>query len=406
MKRGLQTEMKILFVQETDWITRNPIDQHHIAERLSIKGHDFRVIDYDIGWRTEKKGFWAKRQIFPNVTKVHKEATITVIRPGIIHLPLIDYFSLALSMRREIRRQIEEFSPDIIIGLGGIYSYIAGRLAKSYHISFINYWVDIHHRLVRAKIFQFIGWAIEYRTVRLADRVVVVNENLRNYITKLGVVKDKINLLSTGVDIERFDPNIDGTPVRDMFGIKKTDIVLLFSGWLFKFSGLKEVALKLANNDNENIKMIIVGQGEAYGDLIKIQQEYNLDKKLILTGKKKYDDIPRLIAASDICILPAHANEKIMKDIVPIKLYEYAAMRKPIIATKLLGVMARFGNDNGVLYVDKAEEVIDKAIELASSGNIKDIGAKARKFAENYSWDVIVGKFETIMLEVIKEERK
>lgn len=40
--------MKILVVQESNWLTRNPHQQHHLMERLAERGHSVRVIDYDI----------------------------------------------------------------------------------------------------------------------------------------------------------------------------------------------------------------------------------------------------------------------------------------------------------------------------------------------------------------------
>ena len=46
--------MKILVVQESDWIKRNPHQQHHLMERLSLRGHQVRVIDYPIEWKEEK----------------------------------------------------------------------------------------------------------------------------------------------------------------------------------------------------------------------------------------------------------------------------------------------------------------------------------------------------------------
>jgi hypothetical protein len=35
-------------------------------------------------------------------------------------------------------------------------------------------------------------------------------------------------------------------------------------GWLYQFSGLKEVAPQLARKDNPNLKLLIVGEGDAY----------------------------------------------------------------------------------------------------------------------------------------------
>jgi len=70
---------------------------------------------------------------------------------------------------------------------------------------------------------------------------------------------------------------------------------------------------------------------------------------------------------------PAHNNE-MMHDIVPIKLYEYMGCGKPVITTRLPGVMREFGEDHGIIYVDKAEDALKKAIELIENGTVKEDG--------------------------------
>ena len=60
----------------------------------------------------------------------------------------------------------------------------------------------------------------------------------------------------------------------------------------------------------------------------------------------------RNILSRYICLLPAHKNE-IMMNIVPIKIYEYMAMGKPVIATKLPGLVKEFGEDSGILLLIK-----------------------------------------------------
>ncbi|HEX9976314.1 MAG TPA: hypothetical protein VGA82_03600, partial [Dehalococcoidales bacterium] len=111
--------MKLLFLQETDWLRRYPAQQHHLAEMMSLRGHQVRAIDYELLWRAQDRpGLYAQRQVFDHVTKIHQGASITVIRPGFIKLPLLDYVSMLSSHRREIKRQIKEYQPDAIIGLG------------------------------------------------------------------------------------------------------------------------------------------------------------------------------------------------------------------------------------------------------------------------------------------------
>ena len=115
--------------------------------------------------------------------------------------------------------------------------------------------------------------------------------------------------------------------------------------------------------------------------------------------------MPAFIAACNICLLPAYPTEKIMQDIVPIKMYEYMAMKKPVITTKLPGVMKEFGEDNGVVYIDRPEGVVAKARELVQNGILEELGSKARNFVERYSWDNITDEFEGILREVVKEKK-
>ncbi len=397
--------MKILIVQNTDWLKRNPAQQHHLAEMLSLRGHEIRVIDFKLLWRTQgRRELYSRHKVFNNVAKIHSGAGVTVIRPGIITLPLLDYASLIFSHRREINHQIKEFAPDVIVSLG-IVAYLAGRAARKNNLPFIYYWIDVSHRLIPFKFLQPIGWIIECRTLKMADKVLAINDKLRDYVIKLGAAPEGTQVLRAGISTESFDPSLNGEVIRNQYRLRKEDIILFFMGWLYNFSGLKEVALQLAKTKNNRLKLLIVGEGDAYNELQQIRQRYNLHDRLILTGQKPYQEIPGFIAASDICLLPAYATEKIMQDNVPIKMYEYMAMKKPVIATRLPGVMKEFGEDNGIVYVDKPEDVTAKVIELVNNGRLEQLGIRAKRFVQRYSWDNITDEFERILEEAIKEKQ-
>jgi len=398
--------VKILLVQDTDWLLRGPHQQHHLIERLSLKGHEVRVIDYELLWRTQgKRELRSKRQVFSNVSRFYDGANVTLIRPGIIKLPWLDYVSSVFSYRKEIRHQIKDSCPDLIIGFGILSTYLAMRAARKNNTPFIYYWIDVLHRLIPFKPFHPIAMLLERKTLRQADKVLAINEKLKDYVKGLGASPERTQILRAGIDIERFDPVTKGDTIRQHYGLTKKDIVLFFMGWLYQFSGLKEVASQLARIDNPNLKLLIVGEGDAYEALQQIREKHNLKNRVILTGKRPYEEIPSFIAASDICLLPAYPDEKIMQDIVPIKMYEYMAMKKPVIATRLPGVMREFGQDNGVVYVDKPEDAVTKAMELIQSGKIQELGQKARSFVERYSWESITDEFEKILKRTIEEKQ-
>jgi glycosyltransferase involved in cell wall biosynthesis len=64
-----------------------------------------------------------------------------------------------------------------------------------------------------------------------------------------------------------------------------------------------------------------------------------------------------------------------------------------------------FGEDHGVIYVDKPEDVLKKAIELIDNESVEVEGMKARKFVGKYSWDDIVDEFEGVLEEIAYDEK-
>ena len=395
--------MRILITQDTDWIKRNPHQQHHLAERLLLRGHEIRVIDYEILWRTEgEKELYSRRQVFNSVSKIFKDVNITVIRPGILKIPILDYVSIVFAYGREIGKQMKEFKPDVIVSQSLLTNYLAMRSSKRSNVPFIFHLLEAQYTMIPFKLLQPIGRIIESNILKNADRVVVINEKLKDYAISMGANPDKTYVVRAGIDLERYDPNTDGSEIRERYGIKEDDSVLFFMGWLYDFSGLKEVAIELSRIKDEkpDIKLLIVGDGDAFDDLQKIREDYHLENQIIMTGKQPYESIPAFIASSDVCLLPAYNNET-MQDIVPIKLYEYMAMRKPVVTTKLPGVMKEFGEGNGVVYVDKPEGALWRAVELIEGGAVGEYGANARGFVENCGWDDVVEEFEGILREVV-----
>lgn len=395
--------MKILLTLDTDWLKRNPAQHHHVAERLSAKGHEIRVIDYEILWETEgKKELVSKRQVFTKVSKIIKGADLTVIRPGILKVPFISYLSMYFTYKKEINRQIREFKPDVIIGHSILSNYLAMKAAKRNRIPYVFHVLDAEHTLIPSRLLKPLGKAIEKHIFSKADKVIVINDVLKQYAISMGANQEDIVVIKAGIDLARYDPAMTGLETRQKYHIKKDDFVLFFMGWLYHFSGLKETAVELSKNNSGNIKLFIVGDGDAGKDLESIKKSHDLDDRLILTGKQPFNLIPQLIAAADICILPAY-NVETMRHIVPIKMYEYMALGKPVITTMLPGVMTEFGEGNGVLYVDRPESTLDKAVEMRRDGSLKDHGIRARNFVGNNDWKRVVGQFEQVLLNLEKD---
>jgi glycosyltransferase involved in cell wall biosynthesis len=397
--------MKILLVQDTDWLARNIHQHHHLGERLRLRGHELTVIDHELLWRingNRKRKLFSTRKVFRGVSKVLPGADVTVIRPRILKMPFLDYLSMLFTYDREISACVKESRPDVIIGMYLLSNLLALRVAKRHDIPFVFHVLEPYCEMIPSKALRPIGRLIAKRIFEQADSVVVINEGLREYAISMGARPETVSVNRAGIDHERFGPHVDGRTIRRRYGIADDETVLFFMGWLYRFSGLKEVLSELAKGDHDGlgVKLLIVGDGDAYEELQQMRTDLKLEHCVTLAGKQPYDKIPEFIAASDICLLPAH-NNKIMRDIVPIKMYEYMAMGKPVIASRLPGVMKEFGTDNGVLYVERPEDALSKAMELIDADAIKNHGEKAREFVRHNNWSAIVDEFEAMLRAVV-----
>ncbi|MCD7781240.1 MAG: glycosyltransferase family 4 protein [Methanosphaera sp.] len=396
--------MKILVVQESDWIKRNPHQQHHLMELLGLRGHQIHVIDYPIDWKSDEsssKGIKTKREVYKGYKKVYNTSNVTVIRPPIIKIPVLNYISILYYHRKEIKKQINEFNPDVIVGFGILNANIAASLAKKNNIPFVYYFIDVLYDLIPEKRFRALGKAITKRTIKKSSHVITINRKLNETTVDLGANPHNMSIIGAGINLKQFNyKQHNGFKLRKYYHIKNDDIVLFFMGFLYDFAGLKELAIALGKNKEKykNIKLMITGDGDAYKALELIRNKYDMEDQLILTGRQKYKLMPDLIGASDICILPAYKDEVIMQDIVPIKIYEYMAMKKPVIATRLPGLVAEFGENNGLVYIDKPEDVL-KVIDtkFKNKRDIINVGSQGHGFVEDNDWKNVTLKFESIL---------
>ena len=397
--------MRVLATQETDWISRNPIIHHRLLEWLSTHGADVSVIDYDIDWAAKPGPVVQGRQEFVGIHKYFSDSRVRVVRPGMIRLSPIARLSWLFGNWRELRSTFRDAKPDVVLGYGISNALVALAMSRAAGRPFVYHVMDALHTHAESPPVRLIARFIEGLTMRYADRVIVVSQGLERYARGMGAPRDRLAVIPIGVHKIGADP-VAGSRARAELGVSENEVLLVFVGWQYTFSGLRELVTDLARRGKDVpwLRLAIIGRGDLYEELQRIRAAGGLERQVIMTGQRPVDEVGALIEAADFGLLPAERNET-MEHLVPTKVVEYMEHGKAVIATRLPGMEVEFGSLPGILYIDRPEDTIDRIKALVETGDPAEIRPIARRLGETCrsaiqqrdDWDTVTAKFASLL---------
>jgi glycosyltransferase involved in cell wall biosynthesis len=232
----------------------------------------------------------------------------------------------------------------------------------------------------------------EQLNLRAAERIFVVSEVERNNLLNAGVPDHKIIVNPNGVDVDRFRPGVGGSDVRLELGVGDDEQLVGFVGTFGPWHGVMELAKAIAQLPREaSLKFLLVGAGKLKSEMEQTIREAGLIDRVIFTGPVAHDRVPALLDACDILVSP-HIPLADGSDFFgsPTKLFEYMAMGKGIVASRLGQIGDVLSHEETALLVEpgNSEELAEAMVRLANSKELrKRLGDNARRVAvEKFTW--------------------
>ena len=225
-----------------------------------------------------------------------------------------------------------------------------------------------------------------------AKKIICVAAGIKREIVKrYGVKEEKLVVISNGTDINLFRL-LDRKECREKLGFDKDSFYVGFVGYFAPWQGL-DVLIDAANlvkkQGYPDIKYLIVGDGGGLKKDLQIRAEkYNLKKEVSFLGHIKHKDIVYYINSFDVCYLCKKGLS--YKSFSPLKLYEYLACGRPVIANRIEGVteVIEEGNCGYLFNSDDTSDLAKKIIRAYQEReSLSQLGANGRKLIEEkYSW--------------------
>ncbi|MCI0487351.1 MAG: glycosyltransferase family 4 protein [Blastocatellia bacterium] len=237
---------------------------------------------------------------------------------------------------------------------------------------------------------------------RAADFLCVVSEVERRNLIRAGVAPEKIIVNPNGVDTDRFRPGSGGFEVRRALGIENK-IVVGFLGTFGPWHGapiLAEAAAKVSDRNDTlycaNCHFLFIGDGDQRAEAEAIIESAAVSERATFAGRIPHEKVPAYLDACDILASP-HVESADGSEFFgsPTKLFEYMAMSRPVVASRL-GQIADLllDGENGLLVEPGDPLALARAIEtLAKDRSLRErLGAAARETASviahssRFSW--------------------
>lgn len=381
--------MRILYHHRTASKDGQAVHIRELIDAFRRRGHDVIIVGPAFG---EKEKFGGESKIIAWLKQ---------------HLPQAIYELLELSYSlmayRALERAYQSHHPDVLYERFNLY-LLAGRwLHQRYHLP---YFLEVNSPLYEERV-KYVGIAFkrlakwtQRSTWRSADRILPVTQVLAGYVLAECVQADKITVIPNGINVQRFRRPVDQKTNKLRLGLAGK-IVLGFTGFVREWHGLDMVVDLVAADEIGNLHLLIVGDGPGLPPLVTHAKRLGILDRVTFTGVVDHEAVTDYASAFDIALQPS-----VTPYASPLKLFEYMALGRAIIAPKSANIEEILTDGENALLFPPGDETQFRACiqRLCADSKLREqLGTAARRLIEErqLTWDYNAERLEDLFQKAI-----
>lgn len=246
------------------------------------------------------------------------------------------------------------------------------------------------------RLIKKIAWDYVKFYLKRSDVVIVPSNIIKSILIDYGLKKE-IYTIPTGIDVNKFNPCLNGELIRKLLGIKD-EYLVLYLGRLVKEKNL-DVLIRAAPKVLKNLpncKFMVAGVGPAKGYYESMIIENNVRDSFILQGYIEEEKIASYYAASDVFVFPSKFETQGLTAL------EAMACGKPVVGANYLAIkeIVKDGYNGYLFNPDDPDDCAEKIIKTIKEKSI--MGKNARQTALEYSVDKCTNKLLKVYERMIR----
>ena len=214
----------------------------------------------------------------------------------------------------------------------------------------------------------------ERLSMAFATHVVTVNDAFGDRLRGLGLRDDKLSIVINSPSLERFDAAAYPQRVFREDGMLK----LVYTGALtptYELDVLIRAVARIATERPDlDVRLDLYGRGDSEEDLRTLTADLGIRGRVTFHGRIPIDDVPAAVAAADIGVAPTRMDP-FTEMTISGKIYEYGAMGKAVVASRLPLVERTFPDGTVARYEPGDAGSMAGAIVALADDPIRRAGA-------------------------------
>lgn len=253
---------------------------------------------------------------------------------------------------------------------------------------------------LRKLVVRLAGWQ-EHISTAFSHHVVTVGWPFEELLLKRGVPPEKLTIILNSTDPKLFPTSYREASVPTAVPVETRPLVLMYHGTLAHRNGLDIAirALALALPDAPHLRLDIMGRGEQLPVLKALAAQLGVSDQVVFSDPCPSEKVADFVAHGDVGIIP-YRSDGFMELVLPTKAYEYAWMRRPMIASDNRALRSMFRPES-VLYCDSSrpESFAGAIVDLYQHAEKRAamIAAAAEDY-QTYQWEVMARRYCQLLI--------
>jgi glycosyltransferase involved in cell wall biosynthesis len=243
----------------------------------------------------------------------------------------------ALTLQLQERAELEAFGPDFIYERYCLLNTAGLELARYLGVPLVlevNSPLVLEQQRMRGLSLPAVARAAERLLFTSADHVIVVSEWLRQYVIDEGADPNRVSVVPNAADPDLFCPRLEPSTLRRQLGWNDR-FVVGFVGSMKSWHGISTLleALQILGGTESRFRALLVGSGPELPGLQQEAEQRGLGDSVHLTGAMPHEMVPDAVDAMDVTVAPYAPDAD--GYFSPVKLFEYMAMARPVVAARV-----------------------------------------------------------------------